>query len=99
MNGQTRQFFLKVTNPQRGTYAFLAKLGKELSLKVEEYWQKRDDPELRLYSKPVYNSGFNHIVLLHSSQRQYVEFAKYLVKQYIKQIEDLENRLLQTQNV
>lgn len=89
------KYYLKVTNPQKGTYHFISTLCNELCLKFEEYWQKRDDHELKLYIKPVYSTNFNHVVLLYSDKRSYIEFAKYLVKKYIQKVEELENYLIE----
>ncbi len=97
MKKDSKRYFLRVTNPQRGTYHFLANLCNEFYLKFEEHWQKADDPSLKLYTKPVYARHFQHVVQLYSKNKRYVEFAQYLVSRYIHKVEELEEHLLESQ--
>lgn len=87
------KYYLKVSNPHKGTYNLLVDLCRELKLQIEEYWQKRDDDDIKLFSEPIYTRNFNHIVYLYSDCMTSIEFAKYIVQKYIKKIERLESFL------
>lgn len=85
-----KRYFLRVTNPQKGTYHFLMNLCNEFHLKFEEHWQRADDPDLKLYTKPVYARHFKHVVQLYSKNKEHVEFGKYLVADFINKVEKME---------
>ncbi|MGD9581401.1 MAG: hypothetical protein AB7V50_08505 [Vampirovibrionia bacterium] len=93
MTTNSKKYFLKVTNPQKGTHHFLKRIGEEFLLKFDEFWQKRDDSDIKLHTKPVYSKHFDHVVLLYSRERSYIEFAKYLIHNYINAVERLETSL------
>lgn len=93
MKKHPKKYYLKVTNPQKGTHHFLKGIGEEFLLKFEELWQKRDDAEIQLHTQPVYSKNFDHVVLLYSDEKPYIEFAKYLIHNYINKVEKLETRL------
>lgn len=87
------KYFLKVSNPKRGTNHLLKGIGDELRMQLDEFWQKKDDPDIILYSQPVYTKSFDHVVLLYSNNLCYVEFAEYLIEKYIDIIQSLETTL------
>lgn len=97
MKKNSKKYYLKVTNPQKGTHHFLKGIGKEFLLKFEEVWQKRDDEDIKLFTKPVYSRHFDHVVLLYSREKSYIEFAKYLIHNYINKVEKLETSLQEMQ--
>jgi PHP family Zn ribbon phosphoesterase len=93
MKQKSRRYFIKVTNPNKGTMHLVKQLHQEFKADLEQYWQKRDDPEIILHTSPVYLRNFDHILVLYSSIVEEVEFIEYLLKQYVKKIEKLENLL------
>lgn len=93
MTSKPKRYFLKVTNPNKGTNHFITNLCKEFCLQVREYWEKKDDPEIKLYSRPIYTRNFNHIIYLYSNNLCYVKFIEYLIHRYLNIIEDLEDAL------
>lgn len=93
MENKEKRYYVRVTNPHDGTYKLLKKINNELSLAFEEFWQKRDDAEVKISTKPVYSRSFDHVVSLYSRNKPYVEFAKHLVKKYISDVQALEAKL------
>jgi hypothetical protein len=93
MEKESRRYYLRITNPKTGTYLLLEKLWQEFSLPVDCYWQKRDDPEITLRSRPVYSKNFNFVMLLYSYNLCIIRFIEYLIQSYINNIEKLENAL------
>lgn len=97
MKSKETRYFLKVTNPQKGTRHFLTELCNEFLLQFEEYWQKKDDSDLVLHTEPVYARNFNHVVLLYSGKLYYIEFVKYLIQKYMNKIEALERAIYEVE--
>lgn len=93
MKDNLPKYFLKISNPKKGTNHLLKGLSNELRMQIEEFWQKKDDPDIILYSQPVYTKSFEHVVLLYSDYLCYVEFAEYLIQKYIDIIQQFEESL------
>jgi len=85
-----KHYYLKITNPQKGTLDFAVNLCDEYYLVFKEQWDKIEDPNLTLWTKPVYAKGFQHVVKLYSGSECHVEFVKYLIRQYIDNVERLD---------
>jgi hypothetical protein len=85
------KYFLKIKAPKKGTITYFYGLVNEFGLYSEEYWEKKDDPDIKLYTRPVYEKSFTHTILVYDNKIEKIDFIKYLVHKYIETVESLEN--------
>lgn len=98
MNSKETKYFFKIISPKKGTINYLYKLINEFNTSSEEYWEKKDDHDIKLYTKPVYEKSFNHIIIVYHNKLEKIEFIKYLMKKYIDIVDSLEELLKLDEN-
>lgn len=91
------KYFTRVTNPSESTLLLLYTFQKEFNGQIEEYWQKIDDPDIKLSIKPIYSTGFTHVVKLYVERKTSRDFIKYFIHHNIKLISHLNRCLIKEQ--
>lgn len=85
----TCEYYVKVTDPQTGTKAFLQSLSKEFNADYETFWEKKTNPDIKLTFEPKNAENYFEVIMLYVKEEGTVNFIKYLLESYLNQIQCL----------
>ena len=80
-------FYLKVTNPEEGTQAFLKDISQEFSTEYNEFWEKDSNTDVKLTYEPKNPENYSKVILVCAPKDTTINFIRYLLEKYISKIE------------